>query len=116
VLPATVFANGTKVTLLTQLDYLTVISILGSIMMIKTLSLVPLTVKLSNYTEVRAENQADYNAILQACSSAEASGQDAISSVNISFPITILTYNLSLQQTGSVVIKSEKIYIRICLV
>jgi hypothetical protein len=50
------------------------------------------------------------------CSSAEASGQDAISSVNISFPITILTYNLSLQQTGSVVIKSEKIYIRICLV
>jgi hypothetical protein len=29
VLPATVFANGTKVTLLTQLDYLTVISILG---------------------------------------------------------------------------------------
>jgi hypothetical protein len=39
VLPATVFANGTKVTLLTQLDYLTVISILGSIMMIKTLSL-----------------------------------------------------------------------------
>jgi hypothetical protein len=34
--------------------------------------------------------------------SAEASGQDAISSVKFFFPI-ILTYNLSLQQTGSVV-------------
>jgi hypothetical protein len=29
-------------------------------------------------------------------------------SLNINFPITILTYNLSLQQTGSVVITSEK--------
>jgi lipopolysaccharide export system protein LptA len=81
--------------------------------MIKTLySQFPLTVKVSNYTEVRAENQADYNAILNACSSAEASGQDAI--FDSKFPITILTYNFKLQQTGSVVIKSEKIYIRIC--
>jgi hypothetical protein len=35
-------------------------------------------------------------------------GQGAITSLNINFPITILTYNLSLQQTGSVVITSEK--------
>jgi hypothetical protein len=38
---------------------------------------------------------------------AEASGQGAITSLNINFPITILTYNISLQ-TGSVVITSEK--------
>jgi hypothetical protein len=46
--------------------------------------------------------------ILNACSSAEASGQDAISSVKFFFPITILTYNLSLQQTGSVVSSHPK--------
>jgi hypothetical protein len=110
VLPATVFANGVKVTLFTQLDYTQVISILGKYnddQDAVTLQF-PLTVKLSNYTEVEASNQTEYNAILQACASAEASGQSALSSVNISFPITILTYNLSLQQTGSVVITSEE--------
>jgi hypothetical protein len=50
-------------------NYLTVISILGEYNDDQDLSLqFPLTVKLSNYTEVRAENQADYNAILQASS------------------------------------------------
>jgi hypothetical protein len=110
VLPAAVIANGTKVNLFTQLDYLTVISILGKYnddQDAVTLQF-PLKVKMSNYTEVEAKNQAEYNTILKACSSAEASGQDAISSVNINFPITILTYNLSLQQTGSVVITSEQ--------
>jgi hypothetical protein len=58
--------------------------------------------------EVTANNQTEYNAILNACSTAEASGQGAITSLNINFPITILTYNISLQQTGSVVITSEK--------
>jgi hypothetical protein len=65
-----------------------------------------LKIKTSNYTEVTVTNQTEYNAILNACSSAEASGQDAISSVKFFFPITILTYNLT-QQTGSVVITSE---------
>jgi hypothetical protein len=50
--------------------------------------------------QVTANNQTEYNAILNACSTAEASGQGAITSLNINFPITILTYNLSLQQTG----------------
>jgi hypothetical protein len=68
----------------------------------------PLKVKLSNYTEATVANQSEYNAILNACNSAQTSGQDAISSVNINFPITILTYNVSLVQTGSVVITSEQ--------
>jgi hypothetical protein len=58
----------------------------------------PLKIKTSNYTEVTVTNQTEYNAILNACSSAEASGQDAISSVKFFFPITILTYNLSLNR------------------
>lgn len=110
ILPASAKVNGIQVTLLSQLDYQQVISILGQYNNDQdavTLQF-PLKVKLSNYTEVNVSNQTEYNAIVNACTSAQSSGQNAISSVNISFPITILTYNLSLQQTDSVVITSEE--------
>lgn len=110
VLPATATVNGTKITLISQLDYTQVISILGQFNNDQdsvTLQF-PLKVKMSNYTEVTVNNQTEYNAIVNACSSAQSSGQSAISSVNITFPITILTYNVSLEQTGSVVITSEQ--------
>jgi hypothetical protein len=110
VLPATATVNGVNVTLLSQLDYTQVISILGQFNDDQdsvTLHF-PLKVRMSNYTEFTVNNQTEYVAILAACSSAEASGQSAISSVNINFPITVLTYNLGLEQTGSVVITSEQ--------
>ena len=109
-LPATAKVNGVQVSILSQLDYQKVITIFGQLNNDQDTVVLqfPLRVRLSNYTEATVTNQTEYNAILNACTSAEASGQDAISSVNISFPITILTYNLSLQQTGSVAITSEQ--------
>lgn len=110
VLPATATVNGTKVTLFSQLDYSQVISILGQFNNDQdTVTLqFPLKVKMSNYTEVTVNNQTEYNSIVNACTSAQSSGQAAISSLNINFPITILTYNTSLVQTGSIVITSEQ--------
>jgi hypothetical protein len=109
-LPVTAKINGVQVSILSQLDYQQVISIIGQFNNDQDTVVLefPLKVKLSNYTEATVNNQTEYNAILNACTSAETSGQDAISSVNITFPITILTYNLSLEQTGSVVITSEQ--------
>lgn len=109
-LPVSAKVNGVQVSILSQLDYQQVISIFGQFNNDQDTVVLqfPFKVKLSNYTEATVNNQTEYNAILNACTSAEASGQDAISSVNITFPITILTYNLSLQQTGSVVIISEQ--------
>jgi hypothetical protein len=109
-LPATAKVNGIQVSLLSQLDYQQVITILGQFNNDQDSVVLqfPLRVRTSNYTEVTANNQTEYNAILNACSAAEASGQGAITSLNINFPITILTYNVSLQQTGSIVITSEK--------
>jgi hypothetical protein len=109
-LPVTAKVNGTQVSILSQLDYQLVISIFGQLNNDQDTVVLqfPFKVRLSNYTEATVNSQAEYNAILAACSSAEASGQGAISSVNISFPITIFTYNLSVQQTGSVVITSEQ--------
>jgi hypothetical protein len=110
VLPATAIVNGRQVTLFSQVNYQQVITILGQFNNDQDSVVLrfPLSIKTSNYTEVTVNNQTEYNAILSACSSAENSGQGAINSLNINFPITLLTYNISLQQTGSVVIKSEK--------
>jgi hypothetical protein len=109
-LPVIAKVNGVQVSIFSQLDYQQVISIFGQFNNDQDTAVLqfPLKVKLSNYSEATVNNQTEYNAILNACTSAENSGQDAISSVNITLPITILTYNLSLQQTGSVVITSEK--------
>ena len=109
-LPFTAKVNGVQVSILSQLDYQQVISIFGQFNNDQDTVVLqfPFKVKLSNYTQATVNNQSEYNAILNSCTSAENSGQDAISSVNITFPITILTYNLSLLQTGSVVITSEQ--------
>lgn len=110
VLPITAKVNGVQVSIFSKLDYQQVISIFGQLNNDQDTVVLqfPFKVRLSNYTEATVTNQTEYNAILNACSSAGASGQDAISSVKFSFPITIFTYNLSFQQTGSVVIESEE--------
>ncbi|MFV8345834.1 hypothetical protein [Flavobacterium sp. ZB4P13] len=109
-LPAIAKVNGVQVAVSTKLDYQRVIEILAQFNNDQDSVILqfPLRVQLSNYTEVTVTNQTEYNALLNACTSAETSNKDAISSVNISFPITIFTYNLSFQQTGSVVITSEQ--------
>jgi len=110
VLPAVATVNGTRVTLFSQLDYQQVISILGQFNNDQDTVVLqfPLKVKTSNYTEVVVNSQSEYNAIVNSCTSAQSSGQSAISSVKITFPITILTYNTSFQQTGSLVITSNQ--------
>ncbi len=110
VLPAIVKVNGIQVSLFSQLDYQQVISILGQFNNDQDSVVLqfPLKIKKSDYTEVTVNSQTEYNTVLNACASAESSGQDAISSININFPITILTYNLSLEQTGSIVITSQQ--------
>lgn len=109
-LPAVAKVNGVQVSILSQVDYQQVISILGQYNDDQDTVVLqfPLKVKLSNYSEVTVNNQTEYNAILTACTAAEVIGKNAISSVNISFPITLLTFDVSLKQTGNVVITSEQ--------
>lgn len=110
VLPAVATVNGVRVSLLTQLDYQQVISILAQSNTNQDTVVLqfPLKVKTSNYTEVIVNSQTEYNAIVNGCTTAESSGQNAISSVKITFPMTILTYNTSFQQTGSLVFTSNQ--------
>lgn len=109
-LPVTATINNTEITIINESQYNLVLSILGeftndddSIQF-----QFPLTVRLSNYTEVQVANQSEYDALVAACEEAKNRGEDAINCLDINFPITILTYSLNLEQTGSVVIESEQ--------
>ncbi len=109
-LPVVATVNGTQVSVISQSDYQQVINILGQFNTDddQVILQFPFTVRLSNYTEVLVTSQGNYDAIIQACEEANAQGEDAISCLDINFPITILTYNLNLEQTGSLVIESEE--------
>ncbi|MBP0904405.1 hypothetical protein ACFSKN_12430 [Mariniflexile gromovii] len=109
-LPVVATVNGQQVSIISQSDYQLVLNILGQFTNDNdTVTLqFPLSVRLSNYTEVIVANQGEYDAIIDACETAENTGKDAISCLDIDFPITILTYSLNLEQTGSLVIQSEQ--------
>ncbi|MCF7561080.1 hypothetical protein L3X39_10575 [Sabulilitoribacter multivorans] len=109
-LPVTATVNGTEVNVVSESDYATVIDILSEYNNDddEVVLHFPLSVKLSNYTEVSVSNQLEYNALILACNQAENAAEAAINCLDINFPITIFTYNLNFTQTGSVVIESEE--------
>lgn len=109
-LPVTATVNGTQITIVNELSYQQVIDILAEFNNDndEVVLQFPVTVLLSNYTQVVVTTQGEYDAIIDACQQAENAAEDAISCLDINFPITILTYSLNLDQTGSVVIESEQ--------
>ncbi|MBU2930216.1 hypothetical protein [Winogradskyella psychrotolerans] len=109
-LPVTATINNTQVTLVTSSDYSLVLDIIGEFTDDddSVQFQFPLTAKLSNYTEVLVANQSEFDALIEACENAENEAENAINCLNIDFPITILTYDVNVEQTGSVVIESEQ--------
>lgn len=109
-LPVTATVNGNQVTIINQADYQQVIDILGEFNTDDDTIVLqfPLSVRLSNYTEVVITNQGEYDELIDACEQAEATAEDAISCIDINFPVTILTYSLNLDQTGSVVLENNQ--------
>jgi hypothetical protein len=109
-LPVTATVNNIEVNIISESDYSLVSNILGALTDDEDIIELqfPLTVRLSNYTEVDVLNQTEYNALVEACETEENEATNAINCINIDFPITILTYNLNIEQTGSVVIESEQ--------
>lgn len=109
-LPVTATINNTEITIVSESQYELVLNILGEF--INDDDSIefqfPLSVKLSNYTEVEITNQTEYDALIDACETAENEAKNAINCLNIDFPITILTFDLNVQQTGSVIIESEQ--------
>lgn len=108
--PFTAIVNGVELTFVSQLSYESAISILGTLNNDDDSVKIqfPITIKMSDYTEVTVTSQSQYDAIVDDCDDAEDDGKDAISTLNIDYPIAILTYDASLEQTGTVTFASEK--------
>lgn len=108
--PLTATINGQEITLISKLDFSAVLNILGEFNDDNdSVSFnFPVKVKTSNYTEVTVNNQSELDALNQECEKAVSEGKDAISCIDIDFPITMLTYSVGLEQTGTVVVQSNK--------
>ncbi len=109
-LPVTATVNDTQITIINESDYVQVLNILAQFNDDDDTVILqfPFTVQLSNYTEVVITNQTELEELEDACEEAESQMEDAISCIDIDYPITILTYSLNFEQTGSVVIESEE--------
>ncbi|MBF8150444.1 hypothetical protein ITJ86_11090 [Winogradskyella sp. F6397] len=109
-LPVTATVNNTQVTLISESDYSLVLDIIGEFTNDddSVVFQFPITVRLSNYTEVIVTNQSEFDELMEACETAEDEAESAINCLDIDFPITILTYDANIEQTGSVVIESEQ--------
>ncbi|MBU3011446.1 hypothetical protein KO506_08530 [Polaribacter vadi] len=108
--PLTATVNDQQITLLSSLDFSAVLNILGEFNddSDSVTFNFPIKVRSSNYTEVTVNNQSELDALNAECENAEEEGRDAISCIDINFPVTMLTYDISLEQTGSVVLQSEQ--------
>lgn len=110
IFPLTAVVNGQSITIISKLDFSAVLNIMGEFnddSDVVTFRF-PISVTTSSHTQVTLQSQSDLDELKEACESAEAEGNDAISCVEIDFPITMLTYNVRIEQTGSVVIQSQK--------
>ncbi|TDQ22032.1 hypothetical protein [Tenacibaculum caenipelagi] len=108
--PLTATINGQEITLISSLDYEKVLEIMGEFNDDDDTVIFnfPIRVKLSNYTELTVASEADFNELKTQCEEASNAMEEAISCVNISFPITMLTYDVNIEQTGTVVVQSEE--------
>lgn len=108
--PLTAKVNGQQITLISKSDLSLVLNIMGQFNDDSdTIEFsFPISVRKSNYTEVVISSQQELDTLKQECENAENQGEDAISCIDFQFPITMLTYNIALEQTGSVVLQSEQ--------
>jgi hypothetical protein len=108
--PLTATVNGQQITLLSKLDFSLVLNIIDHFNNdsdVVTFNF-PIRVRTNAYAEVTINSQLELNTLKQECENATSQGNDAISCIDIQFPVTILTYGITLEQTGSVVVQSEK--------
>lgn len=108
--PLTATINGQEITLISSLDYAQVIEIMNEFNddEDKVVFNFPIKVRLSNYTELTVASESDLTALQTQCDKATDAMEHAISCVDISFPVTMLTYDVNIEQTGTVIVQSEK--------
>jgi len=108
--PLTANVNGQQIIIVSKLDFSAVLNIMGAFNddSDSVTFNFPISVITSSYIEVIVNNQAELDALNEECENAVSQEEDAISCIDIQFPVTILTYSVNFEQTGSVVVQSEE--------
>ncbi|MGG6229965.1 hypothetical protein [Tenacibaculum sp. SDUM215027] len=110
IFPVTATVNGIEIIIKNEVDYELALEIIDEFnddddtVAFKF----PIKVKLNDYTEVSITSQTELEELNRKCDEASDDMEDAISCAKIDFPISILTYDINLEQTGAVVIESEE--------
>lgn len=67
--------------------------------------LFPITITLSDFSQIAIENQEDFRALIEECR--EGGDDDDIECIDFVYPLNLYTFDLNEQQTGSVVVESD---------
>lgn len=107
VLPVTVFANGQKVTIITEDDLALVVAIFDQFPNdTDVIEIVfPIDIILDDYSQITVNSQAELDALIASCDNL---GDDSIDCVDFVYPITLFVYNSELQQIDTVIIESTE--------
>lgn len=106
--PYTVSVNGLELTINSLEDLQLIEQIFDAIDDDENLLeiIFPITITKADYTEVTLNNLTDLRALAQECK--EGGGDDDIECIDFVYPINFFTFNINLEQTGNVVIESDK--------
>lgn len=106
--PYTVSVNGLELTINSLEDLQLIEQIFDAIDDDENLLeiIFPITITKADYTEVTLNNLTDLRALAQECK--EGGDDDDIECIDFVYPITFFTFNINLEQTGNVVIESDK--------
>ncbi|MAZ26432.1 MAG: hypothetical protein CL868_05045 [Cytophagaceae bacterium] len=110
VLPVVAEVNGQEITIVNESQFSLVADIMAQFIGDDdevTLQF-PVTVELSNYTEVVVSSQAELEQLQQACAQADQAEEDLINCLDIAYPMTVLTYDANIEQTGSLSLSSDQ--------
>ena len=110
ILPVIAEVNGQELAITNQSDFALITNIFAELTNDDdTVTLqFPFTVMLSNYTELVITNQQEFEELQQVCEEADQTEEDAISCLEIDYPITVLTFDANSEQTGSVVLEGNQ--------
>ena len=110
VLPVVAEVNGQELTIISQSDFALIADIFAQFTNDddEVNFQFPITVTMSDYTEVVINNQAEYDALKDTCAEIDSKEEDAINCLDIDYPITVFTYDANAEQTGSVVLDGEQ--------
>lgn len=106
--PYTVEVNGLELTISSREDLELIEEIFDEIDDDENLLeiLFPIVITVGDFTEITINGIADLRELAESCT--EGGGDDDIECIDFVYPMTLFTFDINLEQTGSVVVESDK--------